>query len=136
MLMGVEMCRLTADELPEALELSLQLATCVPAYSSRRQGRTSPRRHSASPRLELDVQPKSQVRGPARELRGLCRSRAIDHQARTRDDAMLVCLDDPAVDTSARAEVVRVHDQRPQRTRLTHRMGRGRTSKLSTSTLF
>jgi hypothetical protein len=40
--------------------------------------------------------------------RCLDRSRLVDHEARARDDAALVGLDDAAVDASAEAEVIGV----------------------------
>jgi hypothetical protein len=55
MLVRIEMCRLTADEEPEAFELSMQLAPRVPAHSGRRRGRTFPWRHPPAPPSQLDV---------------------------------------------------------------------------------
>ena len=118
MLVRIEMCRLTADEQPEAFELSMQLTSCVPAYSCRRHGRTSPWGHAASPPPQLDVQSDSEPARFACELRRLCCRPAVHHQTRTCDNPALVRLDDSAVDTTACAEVVGVHDQRLQGTRI------------------
>jgi hypothetical protein len=66
-----------------------------------------------APTIEYEMQADSELRTSTRVLRSLGCRRAIDHQARARDDSALVRLDDSAVDACAAAEIVSVHDQVP-----------------------
>ena len=96
----------------EALELARDLG----ADGRRVVGRHdlvdgAPRRRRVDPLAEVDVQAEPSAGAPARRRRPPPAPRRAHHQARARDDALLVGAHDAAVDARAEAEVVGVDDR-------------------------
>src|SRR5688500_5375198 len=114
MMMRVEMRRVTADQAPKALELPFERRRGV--FRRDRSRLPSPPAKPWTPRgSELDVEPDREPCLFARVRGGLGGRARVHHQARTRDDPVLMRLDDPPVDALAEAEVVGVHDQQSAR---------------------
>jgi len=91
----VHVCRRGADELHESRVLALDLGSNVFGTDC----------------IQLQVEPKAEFGAPSRERDRLLARRSVHHQARARDHAAEMRLDDAAVDSSADPEVICCDDE-------------------------
>jgi hypothetical protein len=113
-LMRVDVSGIAAHERAEPVELQGDISgndALECALGPDKRPRSSPN----PPPRNLDVKSDRELRVLAGIVCGLERNRTVHHQAGTRHDPALVCLDDPSVDAAAAPEVVGVHDEQFQR---------------------
>src|SRR5213078_3125857 len=109
--------RRRTHELGEVAELTVELGGHV--------GRSSG--------IELEMQPDAQRGAGATQYGRLDRRRPAHHQARAREDALAMRLDDPAVDAAADAEIVGSDNQHPRGAGHTAKGGRSARNQCSKS---
>src|SRR6266446_3035428 len=112
MLVGVDMSRIFAGKETERGELAIYLVFYGPGVIQRNlliQG--YPFSVAVCPFTKVQVQAETQFLMPSSVSSGLCGPYPVDHQAGTRHDAMLECLNDTPVHTKAQTKIVGIDDQ-------------------------
>jgi hypothetical protein len=110
-LVGIEVRGGTTDEQRKPLELALELTGSVPFQRSGRERGASSRKPMNLPPFKDNVQADPELCPFASVFGSVSCPTGIDHQACARDDSVLVCLDNPTVNTVAAAEIVGVDDE-------------------------
>src|SRR5438445_3361622 len=111
-LVRVQVRRLGACEVAELGELPPSLVSHPARVLDRNDlVQFQPTAFAVAPFAEIKMKPEAQRAMTTRVCRGFRRGRPSDHQAGTRDNALLVSFRDSAVDTAALAEIVGIHDQ-------------------------